>query len=91
MQRLFSDRLYADEVAVDEQGRIRVDDWEMEQDIQDAVAAAWGNVSTETINELTDFAGYQEEFLKLFGFGLEGVDYEADTDPQTAPPSLAAE
>lgn len=89
MQRLFADRLYADQVAVDDQGRIRVDDWEMEEDIQAAVAAAWDKVSTETIDDLTDFAGYQQEFLKLFGFGLEGVDYQADTDPTTAPPSLS--
>lgn len=89
MQRLFADRLYADQVVVDDQGRIRVDDWEMEEDIQAAVAAAWDKVSTETIDDLTDFAGYQQEFLKLFGFGLEGVDYQADTDPTTAPPSLS--
>jgi len=89
MQRLFADRLYADQVAVDDQGRIRVDDWEMEEDIQAAVAAAWDKVSTETIDDLTDFAGYQQEFLKLFGFGLEGVDCQADIGPTTAPPSLS--
>ena len=91
MQRLFSDRLYSGDLQLDEQGRIRLDDWEMEPGIQDAVASAWESVSTGSLNELTDFAGYQEEFLKLFGFGLEGVDYEADTNPQTVPPSLATE
>ena len=91
MQRLFSDRLYSGDLQLDEQGRIRLDDWEMEQGIQDAVAAAWESVSTGSLNELTDFAGYQEEFLKLFGFGVDGVDYNVDTDPQTVPPSLATE
>ena len=91
MQRLFSDRLYSGDLQLDEQGRIRLDDWEMEQGIQDAVASAWESVSTGSLNELTDFAGYQEEFLKLFGFGIDGVDYDVDTDPQTVPPSLATE
>jgi enoyl-[acyl-carrier protein] reductase/trans-2-enoyl-CoA reductase (NAD+) len=89
MQRLFADRLYGGELALDEAGRIRLDDWEMEAGIQATVAEAWDSVSTETINELTDIKGYQEEFLKLFGFGLEGVDYGAEADPETAPPSLA--
>jgi len=88
MQRLFAERLYADTIEVDDQGRIRVDDWEMTEEIQAAVATAWEKVSTQTIEELTDFAGYQEEFLKLFGFGLDGVDYTADTDPAINPPSL---
>ena len=89
MQRLFADRLYTDAVAVDEAGRIRVDDWEMAPDIQEAVAVAWEKITTETIDELSDFAGYKKEFLKLFGFGLDGVDYSAESDPTTAPPSLS--
>jgi len=88
MQRLFAERLYAETIEVDDQGRIRVDDWEMTEEIQTAVATAWEKVSTQTIEELTDFAGYQEEFLKLFGFGLDGVDYTADTDPAINPLSL---
>ena len=88
MQRLFAERLYAETIEVDDQGRIRVDDWEMTEEIQAAVATAWEKVSTQTIEELTDFAGYQEEFLKLFGFGLDGVDYTADTDPAINPLSL---
>lgn len=88
MQRLFSDRLYGADPQLDDAGRIRVDDWEMREEIQSAVAEAWDKVTTERIDELTDFKGYQEEFLKLFGFGMEGVDYSADTDPGIAPPSL---
>ncbi|MCP5538137.1 MAG: trans-2-enoyl-CoA reductase family protein [Akkermansiaceae bacterium] len=89
VQRLMADRLYADETAVDENGRIRVDDWEMRDDIQQAVSKSWAIVSNENFSELADYEGYQEEFLKLFGFGLAGVDYDADTDTATAPPSLA--
>jgi len=88
MQRLFADRLYGSNAEVDEAGRIRVDDWEMREEIQAAVEVAWEKVTTESIDELTDFKGYREEFLKLFGFGLDGVDYQAESDPNVAPPSL---
>jgi len=57
--------------------------------VQASIAAAWENISNDNFNELADFQGYRDDFLKLFGFGLNGVDYEADTDTATAPPSLA--
>jgi enoyl-[acyl-carrier protein] reductase/trans-2-enoyl-CoA reductase (NAD+) len=88
IQRLMADRLYSDDLQLDQDGRIRVDDWEMRADVQEAIAEAWKNISNENFKELADFKGYQDDFLKLFGFGLNGVDYEADTDPTTAPPSL---
>lgn len=81
MDRLFRDKLTpakADEL--DPEGRVRLDDWEMREDIQAAVAERWPRVTTENLREFTDFEGYQENFLKLFGFGLEGVDYEADVE-----------
>ena len=53
----------------------------MRPEIQQAVASAWEKVTTENLGELGDFDGYQENFLRLFGFGLDGVDYAADTDP----------
>ena len=89
IQRLMADRLYSGDLQLDEDGRIRVDDWEMRDDIQQAIAGAWENISNNNFNELADFQGYKDDFLKLFGFGLNGVDYEADTDTATAPPSLA--
>ena len=89
IQRLMADRLYSGDLQLDEDGRIRVDDWEMRDDIQQAIAGAWENISNDNFNELADFQGYRDDFLKLFGFGLNGVDYEADTDTATAPPSLA--
>ncbi|MGJ8678588.1 MAG: enoyl-ACP reductase FabV [Akkermansiaceae bacterium] len=88
IHRLMSDRLYSDNAKLDEAGRIRLDDWEMREDIQAAVQASWEKVSNENFSELADFSGYQAEFLKLFGFGLNGVDYSAETDPATAPASL---
>jgi enoyl-[acyl-carrier protein] reductase/trans-2-enoyl-CoA reductase (NAD+) len=89
MDRLFRDRLYSGNPQPDDLGRIRVDDWEMAADVQAAVASAWEQVETANLRELGDFDGYQSSFLRLFGFGLEGVDYSADTDTATTVPSLA--
>lgn len=80
MVRLFNDRLYGDDPQLDNEGRIRVDDWEMEPDVQQAVAAIWPEISSETLLEKSDYRGYQENFLALFGFGLDGVDYDEDVD-----------
>lgn len=89
IQRLFAEKLYnGASLHTDEDGRIRVDDWEMRPEIQAAVAALWPVVTTETLSEISDIAGYREEFLRLFGFGLPGVDYDAEVDPAVPMPSL---
>ena len=81
IQRLFATHLYhGNEPRIDEKGLIRIDDWEMEPDVQDAVREVWPRVTSENLRDITDFNGYQAEFLKLFGFGLPGVDYEAEVD-----------
>lgn len=80
-QRLFTEKLTRpDGPEVDDRGRIRLDDWEMREDVQDAVKQVWPELNTATLGSHTDFAGYQENFLKLFGFGLPGVDYTAETE-----------
>lgn len=80
IQRLFQDRLYnGSEVPVDEKGRIRIDDWEMREDVQEKVAKLWLEATTETLPEIGDLAGYRSDFLNLFGFEVPGVDYNADT------------
>ena len=79
--RLFSQQLYNGNVpALDEAGRIRIDDLEMDPRIQEAVKKLWGEVSTDNLKQVSDFEGYRAEFLQLFGFGLEGVNYEAPVD-----------
>jgi len=88
MDRLFRERLYSGHPQPDEVGRIRLDDWEMKPEVQALVAERWAQVNTENLAEFGDFAGYQSSFLRLFGFGLDGVDYEADTDPDVAIPSV---
>jgi enoyl-[acyl-carrier protein] reductase/trans-2-enoyl-CoA reductase (NAD+) len=89
MDRLFRERLYNGNPQPDEAGRIRVDDWEMTPAVQTLVAERWQQVNTENLADLADFEGYQSSFLRLFGFGLKGVDYSAETDPNVAVPSLS--
>jgi enoyl-[acyl-carrier protein] reductase/trans-2-enoyl-CoA reductase (NAD+) len=88
MDRLFRDRLYNGNPQPDEAGRIRVDDWEMKPAVQKLVSERWAEVNTENFAQLGDFEGYQSSFLRLFGFGLEGVDYNADVDVNVRVPSL---
>lgn len=89
IQRLFQDRLYnGSEVPVDEKGRIRIDDWEMRNDVQEKVAKLWLEATTETLPEIGDLAGYRNDFLNLFGFEVPGVDYNADTNEVVAIESI---
>ena len=87
MVRLFNDRLYSDDLQLDSAGRIRVDDWEMEPDVQQAVADIWPGITSETLCAQSDYAGYQKNFLNLFGFELPGVDYEEDVEVELDLPS----
>ena len=81
IQRLFQDRLFAGkEVPVDEKGRIRIDDWEMRDDVQEEVADLWNRVTTENLSELGDLEGYKKEFYQLFGFDVQNVNYTKDAD-----------
>jgi enoyl-[acyl-carrier protein] reductase/trans-2-enoyl-CoA reductase (NAD+) len=90
IQRLFAERLYnGADPQRDGDGRIRLDDWEMREDIQREVADLWKQVTTENLGQISDIDGYRTEFLKLFGFGLPGVNYEAETDPVRPLPSAS--
>lgn len=82
VKRLFSEHLYGSDVKpTDGEGRIRLDDLELKPEVQKEIELLWEQVNTENLAELTDFKGYQEDFLKLFGFGLKGVDYAKEADP----------
>lgn len=78
---LFKDSLYGAAPVVDDVGRLRADYKELQPDVQDEVVRLWPTVTNENLNALTDFTGYKKEFMQLFGFGLEGVDYDADVNP----------
>jgi enoyl-[acyl-carrier protein] reductase/trans-2-enoyl-CoA reductase (NAD+) len=82
MQRLFATQLYSGKAPqFDSEGRVRVDDWEMAPDIQAAISEIWPKATTENLEQLTDIVGYRSEFLKMFGFGLAGVNYDAEVEP----------
>jgi enoyl-[acyl-carrier protein] reductase/trans-2-enoyl-CoA reductase (NAD+) len=84
IDRLFATQLQpAANMRLDEAGRIRVDDLELAEVVQAEVKRRWPLVSTENLPQLGDLAGFREDFLMIFGFGIEGVDYQADVDPQS--------
>ncbi len=90
IQRLYADRLFSGkEIPLDESGRIRIDDWEMRPDVQEKIAQLWMEATSENIATIGDLAGYKNDFLNLFGFGFEGIDYSADTDEMVQVPSIA--
>jgi enoyl-[acyl-carrier protein] reductase / trans-2-enoyl-CoA reductase (NAD+) len=90
IQRLYQQRLYTGQaVPTDDKGRIRIDDWEMREDVQAKVAVLWKESTTETLPEIGDLAGYKQDFLNLFGFGFEGVDYLAEADEMVQVPSIS--
>jgi enoyl-[acyl-carrier protein] reductase/trans-2-enoyl-CoA reductase (NAD+) len=80
IDRLFRTGLYGDSVVMDEGNRFRLDDWELRDDIQSACRDLWPQVTTENLFDMTDYQLYKDEFLKLFGFGVAGVDYDAEVD-----------
>ena len=89
MQRLFAERLYTGEApALDEKGRIRVDDLEMRADVQQEVSELWKKTTTENLEEISDIAGYRNDFFQLFGFNFNEIDYEKETSELVDIPSI---
>ncbi|KIX20420.1 trans-2-enoyl-CoA reductase [Flavobacterium sp. 316] len=81
IQRLYADRLFSGkELPLDDKGRIRIDDWEMREDVQARIVKLWEEATTENLSEIGDLAGYKQDFLNLFGFGFDGVDYLAEAN-----------
>jgi len=78
---LFTENLYGDSPRFDEGGHLFQNYKELEDDVQARIQTVWDSVTTETIDELTDYVGYHNEFLRLFGFGIDSVDYEQDVEP----------
>lgn len=89
IQRLYAERLYTGkDIPTDEKGRIRIDDWEMRDDIQAKVAALWTQATTENLAEIGDLEGYRKDFYNLFGFDYENVDYKAEANELVNVPSI---
>lgn len=83
IHRLFTTQLFKQDGSApttDDARRLRLDDWELRDEVQQACAELWPQITTENLFELTDYQDYKDEFLQLFGFGVDGVDYEADVD-----------
>ncbi|WP_061011999.1 enoyl-ACP reductase FabV [Photobacterium leiognathi] len=83
--RMFNDRLFKSDgtaAEVDGENRLRLDDWELREDIQQHCRDLWPNVTNENLFDVADYQQYKDEFLKLFGFGIESVDYDADVNPE---------
>ena len=81
LYRLYTECLYSESPRLDDVGRLRVDELEIQPEIQKELSNAWSNITTENLHELTDFKGYKEEFIKLFGFGVSGINYDTEVDP----------
>ena len=88
MARLFLDKLPQTPVETDQEGYIRMDDWEMDSPVQQRVHQVWGQVDSQTLESICDIDGYWEDFYEMFGFGFPQVDYQADTDPAVEIPHL---
>lgn len=87
--RLFTEKLFGEKGAVtDENGFIRMDDYELEADVQTEIQESWKAVTTESIKEYCDIDGYWTDFYNMFGFKYDNIDYTADTDPEVAIPSI---
>lgn len=78
--RLFHDKLYIDKPMTDEEGLIRMDDWELEEDVQARVEEIWKKVDSDNVKEVADIEGYWQDFYRMFGFSYDTIDYEEDTD-----------
>ncbi|WP_418603412.1 enoyl-ACP reductase FabV [Hwangdonia sp.] len=88
IERLFNARLYAENLELDEAGRIRIDDWEMRDDIQAKVLELWKQATTETLPNIGDLKGYETDFYNLFGFKVDGVDYDKAVNEMVDIPGL---
>lgn len=84
IHRLFTTQLFKEDgsaATTDQARRLRLDDWELQEDVQQACKELWPQITTENLFDLTDYKEYKEEFLRLFGFGIDGIDYDAEVDP----------
>lgn len=90
MYRLFNDRLYTNDgsTPLDEEGRIRIDDWEMREDVQTEVAKLWEQATTENLESISDITGYRDDFFNLFGFNFDKIDYDAEANEVVNVPSI---
>ena len=88
MYRLFHERLFAENPLTDSEGRIRLDDWEMRPEVQGEIARLWKDIDSANVESCADIEGYWDDFYRMFGFRIPGVDYSADVNPDVKIPSI---
>lgn len=88
IQRLYSERLFGGDLALDAKGRIRIDDLEMREDVQAEIKKLWAQATSDNLSEIGDLEGYSNDFFNLFGFKVDGVDYTADVNELVEVPSI---
>jgi enoyl-[acyl-carrier protein] reductase/trans-2-enoyl-CoA reductase (NAD+) len=79
--RLFKNLFVDAALQIDKEGRLRMDDWELTEDVQAFVKQNWSKVSADNLMNITDFAGYRQAFLQMHGFEFDGVDYDTEVEP----------
>lgn len=89
MLRLFTQKLFADAPQLDEEGLLRLDDYEMRPEIQRQVVELWEQIQSENVKDLADVDGYWKDFYQLFGFSVPEIDYDAQQEPEVSIKSLA--
>lgn len=80
MARLFTEKLFNGDIVLDETGKIRLDDWELREDVQKEVMDIWSKINSDNIREMADVEGYWEDFYHMFGFKFDNVDYTKDVE-----------
>ena len=88
ISRLFREKLFQADLASDEEGLLRMDDWELDEKVQSKVMEIWNQISTENLFSLSDIDGYWEDFYHMFGFHFDSVDYTKDVDLCVEIPSI---
>lgn len=88
MYRLFAEKLFSSPTELDSEGMLRLDDWEMKPEIQEEVSKIWEQLNTENLSTLSDIDGYWEDFYKIFGFNVPGVDYSKECNEEVDIKSL---
>lgn len=86
LYRLFTEGLYTGTPRLDDTNRLRMDNLELKPETQQKIEALWPQVTEENLFDITDYKGYNDDFLRLFGFGFDGIDYDAETDPMVPAP-----
>ena len=86
--RMYQEKLFVDTPVLDQTGQIRMDDWELREDVQSEIEAFWEKLYAHEITDFSYIDEYWVAFRQLFGFDLPNIDYSKDVNPNVAIPSI---